>query len=206
VQRIDLAEGGFLLHEPRLLSESEAEAAFSGLVGEVPFRQETIRLFGKEILQPRLSAWYGDPEAVYTYSGLTLAPLPWSPRLSELRARVEAAAGQRFNSVLINYYRSGEDSMGMHADDEPELGKNPIIASLSLGAARTFVLRPQKKSMAPPSKLELELESGSLLVMAGTTQHHYRHGVPKQPGRGPRINLTFRLLRHDPERASGPKS
>lgn len=191
-QRIELARGGFLLLDDPFLTEPEAERAFAALLGEIPFRQETIRLFGKPILQPRLSSWHGEPSATYTYSGLTLAPLPFGPNLSMLRARVEEAAGQSFDSVLLNYYRGGEDSMGLHADDEPELGENPVIASLSLGARRTFVVVPKKKGDGP--KISLELGGGNLLVMGGTTQHHHRHGIPKQPGRGARINLTFRRI------------
>jgi alkylated DNA repair dioxygenase AlkB len=194
MQRIELAHGGLLfLHDPFLAPE-EALRAFEGLRDELPFRQETIRLFGKPVPQPRLSAWFGDPGATYTYSGLTLAPLPFPERLAALRTRVEEAAGRPFNSVLVNYYRDGNDSMGMHADDEPELGPDPVIASLSLGDARRFVLAPKKKG---GPRTALDLGGGSLLLMAGSTQHHYRHGVPKQPGKGPRINLTFRWIRQE---------
>ena len=188
--RIELLHGGFLLFHDPFLGPDEAAASFAALLAEVPFRQETIRLFGKAILQPRLTAWHGDPGASYTYSGLSLAPSPWTPALAALRARVEAAAGCSFNSVLVNHYRDGDDSMGKHADDEPELGENPVIASLSLGARRRFVLEPKKKG----EKVTLELGEGNLLVMAGTTQHHYRHGVPKQAARGARMNLTFRRI------------
>ncbi|MDI1477592.1 alpha-ketoglutarate-dependent dioxygenase AlkB [Polyangium sp. y55x31] len=189
--RIELLHGGFLLFHDPFLTPDEASASFTALLAEVPFRQETIRLFGKSILQPRLSAWHGDPGAAYTYSGLSLKPNPWTPALSALRARVEAAAGCTFNSVLVNHYRDGDDSMGKHADDEPELGENPVIASLSLGAKRRFVLEPKKKG---GEKVTLLLGEGNLLVMAGTTQHHYRHGVPKQAGLGARMNLTFRWI------------
>jgi alkylated DNA repair dioxygenase AlkB len=191
VRRIELASGGLLfLHDP-FLSQAEAETAFATLAREVPFQQRTIRLFGKTFPEPRLTSWHGDPGAAYTYSGLTLEPSPFTPHLASLRARVEQAAGRSFNSVLVNHYRGGDDSMGLHADDEPELGENPVIASLSLGAKRSFVLKPKKKGEAG---LSLELGEGNLLVMAGTTQHHYRHGVPKQKGRGARINLTFRTI------------
>ncbi|MDI3290203.1 alpha-ketoglutarate-dependent dioxygenase AlkB [Polyangium sp. 15x6] len=189
--RIELLHGGFLLFHDPFLTPDEARGSFTALLAEVPFRQETIRLFGKSILQPRLTAWHGDPGASYTYSGLSLTPNPWTPALAALRARVEAAAGSTFNSVLVNHYRDGDDSMGKHADDEPELGENPVIASLSLGVRRRFVLEPKKKG---GEKVTLELGEGNLLVMAGTTQHHYRHGVPKQAGRGARMNLTFRRI------------
>ncbi len=190
VRRIELLHGGFLLFHDPFLAPDQANEAFASLLAEVPFRQETIRLFGKPILQPRLTAWHGDPGAAYTYSGLSLAPTPWTPALSRLRARVEEAAGDSFNSVLVNLYRGGDDSMGKHSDDEPELGTNPVIASLSLGARRRFVLEPKKGG----EKVTLELGEGNLLVMAGTTQHHYRHGVPKQVNRGARMNLTFRRI------------
>jgi alkylated DNA repair dioxygenase AlkB len=190
-----LAEGGvFALHDP-WLPEPEAAALFEALRDGIAWRQEKIRLFSGEYLQPRLSAWFGDPDASYTYSGLTLTPEPWSPRLASLRARVEEAAGHPFNSVLLNYYRTGDDSMGFHADAERELGSNPVIASVSLGAPRRFVLKYTGKQKGVPP-VELELGGGSLLVMGGTTQHHYRHGVPKQRGVGPRINLTFRRILH----------
>ncbi|WP_206079448.1 alpha-ketoglutarate-dependent dioxygenase AlkB [Polyangium spumosum] len=188
--RVELQHGGFLLFHDPFLSPDEASAAFAALLVEVPLRQETIRLFGKSILQPRLSAWHGDPGASYTYSGLSLLPHPWTPALSVLRARVEEAAACTFNSVLVNHYRGGDDSMGKHSDDEPELGQDPVIASLSLGARRRFVLEPKKGG----EKVTLELGEGNLLIMAGTTQHHYRHGVPKQAGRGARMNLTFRRI------------
>ncbi|WP_437305056.1 alpha-ketoglutarate-dependent dioxygenase AlkB family protein [Sorangium sp. So ce388] len=208
-----LVEGGwFALLDPWLPRE-EADTLFEALREGVAWRQDKIKLFGNEHLQPRLSAWYGDPGAIYTYSGLTLAPEPWSPPLAELRARVAAACaelpgvepsrapGPTFNSVLLNYYRSGADSMGFHADAEKELGPNPVIASVSLGAPRRFVLKPAGKWKDAPA-IELELGGGSLLVMGGTTQHHHRHGVPKQRGVGPRINLTFRRI-HGPGLRAG---
>lgn len=190
-ERIELRHGAWLLWEEHFLGAEEETLVLSALLREVALKQETIRLFGKTILQPRLSAWHGDPEATYTYSGLTLAPVPFTPTLHALRERIDALTGHSFNSVLVNYYRSGEDSMGMHADDEPELGDNPLIASLSLGAKRTFVMKPQKKGDPAAS---FELGEGSLLVMGGTSQHHYRHGIAKQPGRGARMNLTFRRI------------
>jgi len=191
IRRVELAQGGLLLfHEP-FLSLDEDAAVFASLLEEVPFAQRSIRMFGKSLLEPRLTSWHGEPGAAYTYSGVKRDPLPFTPTLQRLRARVEEAAGHPFNSVLLNHYRGGDDSMGLHADDEPELGENPVIASLSLGAKRTFVVKPRKKGDPEAS---FELGGGNLLVMAGTTQHHYRHGVPKQRGRGARINLTFRRI------------
>lgn len=190
-----LAGGGVITLIDPFLPAPEAEALFAALRDGVAWKHEKIRVFGREHLQPRLTAWFGDPGAVYTYSGLTLAPAPWSPELAALRALVEEACGERFNSALVNYYRGGDDSMGFHADAEPELGQNPVIASVSLGAHRRFLLKPTRKLKEPAAPLELSLGGGSLLVMAGTTQHFWRHGVPRQAGAGPRINLTFRRVR-----------
>lgn len=184
--------GGLTLWERWLSPEAEAEL-LAALLREVPFRQDPIVLFGRRVLQPRLVAWYGDPGARYTYSGLTLEPLPWHPGLAAVRPRVEAAAGSAFSAVLVNFYRTGADSMGFHADDEPELGPNPVVASLSLGATRRFVLEPKKKGQRG-ERVTLSLTGGSLLVMHAGTQAAYRHGVPKEAHAGPRVNLTFRSI------------
>jgi alkylated DNA repair dioxygenase AlkB len=159
------------------------------LVGETAWRAETVTVFGKRHPQPRLSAWHG--EASYTYSGLTLAPLPFTPLLQAIREAAEAATGHRYNSVLLNYYRDGRDSMGMHADNEPELGPEPAIASVSFGATRAFVLRHRRTGRT----LRLELADGSLLFMGGTLQQHWLHGINKTAKPlGPRVNLTFRRV------------
>lgn len=160
------------------------------LIDETDWRAETIVVYGKRHLQPRLTAWHGD--AAYTYSGLRLEPLPFTPLLQTIRAAVEQATGHRFNSVLLNYYRNERDSMGMHADDEPELGPEPAIASLSFGATRTFILRHRQSKRT----LKIDLGDGSLLLMAGKFQQAWLHGINKvvRPV-GPRINLTFRYIR-----------
>jgi len=187
-----LAGGGSLDLYDNWLAPDETSELFAALRDDVAWRQERIRIAGREYLQPRLIAWFGDPGASYTYSGLRLAPDPWSARLAQLRRRVEEQAQTAFNSVLCNYYRDGNDSMGLHADKEPELGPNPVIASVSLGATRRFVLRHVKDNAG---RLDLDLPGGSLLVMGGTAQHFWRHGVPRQlrvtEGR---INLTFRRI------------
>ena len=162
------------------------------LVAECDWRQDAIRLYGREMLQPRLHAWYGDAHAVYTYSGLRNVPLPWTPLLAELRGIVERAAGARFNSVLLNLYRDGRDSMGMHSDDEAELGPQPVIASLSLGATRTFILRHRREKALKP--VRVPLGDGDLLVMRGETQANWAHGINKQAQAGARLNLTLRLI------------
>ena len=159
------------------------------LIADTPWCTETVVVYGKRHLQPRLTAWYG--EASYTYSGLTLQPLPLTPLLAQLRTAVEQATGRRYNSVLLNYYRDGADSMGMHSDDEPELGPQPVIASLSYGATRTFILRHKRSKRT----VKLDLMDGSLLLMAGTLQAHWQHGINKTAKPvGPRLNLTFRFV------------
>lgn len=181
--------------DPAFLSPAEATALLQELTDTVAWQQQPIMLFGKSVLQPRLTAWYGDPAAAYAYSGLRLEPLPWMPALLALRQRVEAATGSRFNSVLLNLYRDGQDSMGWHADDEPELGPVPVIASVSLGATRRFRLRPQPRRGLSHAPVALDLPSGSLLLMQGTTQHYWQHAVPKTARPlGPRLNLTFRWV------------
>ena len=163
------------------------------LIAEVYWRRETISMWGKTYLQPRLIAWYGDPGATYTYSGLQLEPLPWTSLLSDIKATVERLADAAFNSVLVNYYRDHRDSMGLHSDDEAELGARPIIASLSLGAERTLILKHRRDRTR--KAVRLPLAGGSLLVMRGDTQRHWKHGINKEPQPcGPRVNLTFRRI------------
>ena len=182
-----------LLFDPAFLSKAEAAALLAGLTAGIAWEQRSIRLFGQLVPQPRLTAWYGDPAACYTYSGLRWEPRPWLPALLTLRQRLQAATGSRFNSVLLNLYRDGRDSMGWHADDEPELGPAPAIASLSLGATRRFRLRPRAGLLHAP--LALDLPAGSLLLMQGPTQRHWQHALPKTARPvGPRLNLTFRWV------------
>ena len=164
------------------------------LIDEVPWRAENIVVWGRTYPQPRLIAWYGDVGMIYTYSGIQLIPLPWTQMLLDIRSRVEAATHTDFNSVLLNYYPDQRDSMGLHSDDEPELGERPILASLSLGEERILILKHKKaKSLKP---VRLRLASGSLLLMRGETQRYWKHGIDKETRRcGPRINLTFRRIR-----------
>jgi alkylated DNA repair dioxygenase AlkB len=176
---------------PLWLAPAKAASALASLIGEVEWKQDTIGTPGGPKLLPRLTAWQGDPGTVYIYSGIRNEPVPWTPTVLELKAAVEAQTGTQFNSVLLNRYRSGDDSMGWHADRELELGKEPVIASVSLGAARRFDLRHNESG----ALCSFQLTSGSLLVMHGQTQAQWRHRVPKEPGlRGERINLTFRLV------------
>lgn len=164
---------------------------FQALQEEVDWQQHVITVYGRAVAAPRLSAWYGDPGAVYRYSGLRLEPLPWTAVVSEIKAQAEKLAGVRFNSALLNLYRDGRDSVGWHSDAEPELGRDPVIASVSLGAVRRFTLRHKKQRL----QMVLDLEPGSVLVMAGATQHYWRHQLPKTNRFvEPRINLTFRRI------------
>jgi alkylated DNA repair dioxygenase AlkB len=165
-------------------------ATFELLERLVPFRQHTIRVYGQEYPQPRLVCWYG-PEA-YTYSGLTLPAAPMPPLIEDLRARVSRAALCEFNSVLCNLYRDGRDSVSWHADDEPLFGGDPVVASLSFGATRRFVLR----SVADRhQKTDYYLKDGTLLIMGPGMQRDYQHALPKTSRPcGARINLTFRRV------------
>ena len=163
------------------------------LIAAVPWRSEEVFVWGKRHLQPRLTAWYGDAGSAYTYSGLSLQPLPWTDTLQALRRAVESCTRRNFNSVLINYYRDQNDSMGFHSDDEPELGENPAIASISLGEERTFVLK--HRSRKDLAAVKIRLSSGSLLLMKGETQKHWKHGIGKESRPcGARVNLTFRRI------------
>lgn len=188
--------GADLAFDPRWLAPAEADALFKRLLREVPWEVHRIRMFGRLVDSPRLSCWIGDAEARYRYSGSLFEPRPWPQALAPVRARLEAEVGAAFNSVLANRYRDGRDAMGWHRDDEPGLGPQPVIASLSLGATRRFRLKPDDSVIAP---LSLELPHGSLLVMRGQTQARCRHALPRTAKAvGERINLTFRnVLRAD---------
>jgi alkylated DNA repair dioxygenase AlkB len=177
---------------PEFFARHEADSMFGILRDAIDGKQERGR-FGRPF--PRLTALYGDPGVSYTYSGTKYECLPWTPDLVNIRRRVEQAAGAPMNSVLLNRYRDGQDSMGFHADDEPELGQNPVVPSLSLGAERRFVLRHN----ATGRRLEYVLGHGSLLIMAGTLQHFWKHALPKTRNRvDERVNLTFRRIRSGP--------
>ena len=188
--RLDLPDAD-VRYWPQALGAERANALLESLRAGIAWRQEHVVIFGQRRLVPRLVAWHGDPDAHYTYSGTAHEPRPWTPDLQALRAVAETLTGHRYNSVLLNLYRDGRDGMGWHADDEPELGREPAIASFSLGAARRFRLRHRRSRQV----VELELGHGSLLSMAGETQHHYVHAVPKTARTvGERINLTFRWV------------
>ncbi len=177
---------------PALFSSAEADTLFEALATRIEWARKSIRLYGRTVPIPRLTAWYGDAGATYTYSGITETPLPWTSELLDIRSRVESVAAFEFNSVLLNYYRGGRDSMSWHSDDEPELGRNPVIASVSFGAERKFQF---KHRSVPEMRAAVDLTHGSLLLMTGPTQHFWKHQLPKSArAEGSRINLTFRRV------------
>jgi alkylated DNA repair dioxygenase AlkB len=188
-----LIEHGEYWFMSNFLSEDQAIQQESLLLNTIEWKQEEVYVFGKKYREPRKKAWYGDESSVYSYAGKTTHPLPWTEALFQLKTDIEALLpGASFNSVLLNQYRDGNDKMGWHSDNEKELGKNPIIASLSLGATRFFDLKHKRiKSL----KKRLELPAGSLLIMCGSTQENWLHQVPQQKRvTSPRINLTFRKI------------
>ena len=190
-QQLDLPDADVRVWR-RAWAAGDADALFAQLRASVDWRQEEVLIFGQRRLVPRLVAWHGDSNAAYTYSGTSHEPLPWTPALRAIKSRVEAITGHPFNSVLLNLYRDGRDGMGWHADDEMELGRDPAIASVSFGEPRRFLLRHRRRTEA---RSELLLGNGDVVLMAGPTQHHYVHAVPKTArAAGERINLTFRRV------------
>ncbi len=190
IERLPLPDADILFWRQMDLGRP-IDSLLQELIESTDWRQEEITVYGKPYLQPRLCAWHGDLS--YSYSGIRLEPLPWTPTLLDLKTRVEALTEHQYNSVLLNYYRDQHDSMGMHSDDERELGHQPAIASLNLGEERAFLLK--HKSRKDLKTVKLALPGGSLLLMKGDTQRFWRHGINKErhPCR-PRINLTFRTV------------
>lgn len=191
-EEIPIQDGELRLF-PHLFLSEESNAYFSKLKENINWQQEEIKLYGRTIPLPRLTAWFGDEGKTYMYSGITVEPEPWTPTLLEIKNRIEEVSNVTFNSVLLNYYRNERDSVSWHSDDEPELGKNPIIGSVSFGDVRTFQLKHKTDKSLTISR---DLPDGSYLEMAGSTQHHWLHQIPKRTRKiGPRINLTFRTIR-----------
>jgi alkylated DNA repair dioxygenase AlkB len=192
-ERIELPDAD-ILYVPGFLSSLKAEELYDHLDQYTPWRQDPVRVFGKWYPQPRLTALYGKKGLKYSYSGLTMETMPMTKPITELERRLAMKYGTDFNIVLLNLYRDGQDSNGWHSDDEAELGKNPMIASISLGEERVFHLRhKQRKEL----KHKITLGHGSLLLMKGSTQHHWQHQLPKSRRvLKPRINLTFRKVVH----------
>lgn len=177
------------------LTPDQADRLLVELGGQIPWKQESIKLFGRTHPMPRLTCWVGDPGCTYAYSGLINRPEPWLPPLDALRIRLAEQLGCRFNSLLLNRYRHGDDRMGWHADDERELDPQAPIASLSLGARRSFRLRLKGAKTSDQDRLTLELDQGDLLVMDPPTQRHWLHSLPaRRRVSSERINLTFRVI------------
>jgi alkylated DNA repair dioxygenase AlkB len=178
-----------ILYDPEFLGPEEADHFLAEFSQNIEWQQRSIKMFGRPVAQPRLTAWYG--EADYTYSGLHWAAKTWPEELKQLKARVEKHCGETLNSVLANLYRDGQDSVGWHSDDEPELGREPVIASVSLGVARSFYMKHRSDN----AEWKILLTHGSLLLMKGATQHAWKHTLPKDKKiQEPRINLTFRRI------------
>ncbi|TRX13521.1 alpha-ketoglutarate-dependent dioxygenase AlkB family protein [Flavobacterium gawalongense] len=182
-----------IIYYPHFFDREEADIIFAKLEKEIPWQQDEIRVFGKIHAQPRLTALLGNEGKPYSYSNIKMQPHPWNLLLQKIKSRVESVSGTNFTTVLLNYYRDGKDSNGWHADNEKELGTNPVIASVSFGAERTFQL---KHNSDKDQKKSIVLEHGSLLLMKGTTQHFWKHQIPKTTKPiGPRINGTFRVIK-----------
>ena len=183
--------GADVKYQPEFYLADDAWDLYRALVDNTDWRQDTVTVYGKAHLTPRLTRWVGEPWMDYSYSNHTMKAAAWSPLLLSIKAKIEKATGDSFNSVLLNYYRDGQDSNGWHSDDEPELGAKPVIASLSLGAPRAFHLR-YKRDHGLSHKMDLE--HGSLLMMRGTTQACWQHHIPKRAHAKGRLNLTFRTI------------
>lgn len=178
---------------PEFFTKAESECYYKILISETKWQQDDITVFGKSYKQPRLTALYGNNEKSYSYSNVTMHPHPFTEELLEIKSKIETIINEKFTTCLLNLYRDGQDSNGWHADNEKELGKNPVIASVSFGASRLFHLKHRHK---PELKHKLNLESGSLLIMKGATQHNWLHQIPKTKKKvESRINLTFRILK-----------
>ena len=190
-ETLDMPDAEVLFY-PALFDPGESDHFLNQLTQHIAWEEQDIKIFGKMVPVPRLVAWYGDAGKSYSYSGVTMQPLDWTDDLLQIKQRVEAMAELPFNSVLLNLYRDENDSVGWHSDDERELGINPVIASVSFGAERQFQFRHKERT---DLRQAITLTSGSLLLMRGETQHHWKHRIPKSNlSCGPRINLTFRTI------------
>lgn len=182
-----------IMYYPAFFDKKEADEIYEELMNSIPWQQDEITVYGKNHLQPRLTALYGNEGKSYSYSNIKMEPHPWNLLLQKIKLKIESTTGNTFTTVLLNHYRDGKDSNGWHADNEKELGINPTIASLSFGAERNFQLKHNSNKELRKS---IVLEHGSLLLMKGSTQHFWKHQIPKTAKPiGPRINLTFRFIK-----------
>ena len=187
---LTVIENGEYIFYPNFFSKPESDSLLKNLRSNIIWKQESMNMYGKKIDFPRLTAWYGNNDKAYSFSGITLQPLSWTSEILTIKSKIEPVAKTKFNSVLLNLYRDGNDSISWHTDAEKELGNNPVIASVNFGATRKFQLRHIKKK----EKLEFELTHGSFLIMQGELQHFWQHQIPKKSKVvSERINLIFRV-------------
>lgn len=189
-QIININNGQYI-YIPNFYSKVKADSLFETLKNTIQWDQQKMLMYGKEVMFPRLTSWYGDQDKPYTFSGITLQPYIWTDELLEIKKDIEVLSNVSYNSVLLNRYRDGNDSISWHTDAENELGMNPIIASVNFGQERVF----QLKHMNTNERIDILLEHGSLLVMMGELQHYWKHQLPKsKKPMNERINLTFRVI------------
>jgi alkylated DNA repair dioxygenase AlkB len=182
-----------IVYYPNFFKNDRADELFEKLRKEIPWQQDNIKVYGKTHPQPRLTALFGNEGKSYSYSNIVMQPHHWNPLLVFIKNEIEEICQENFTTVLLNYYRDGKDSNGWHADNEKELGRDPVIASVSFGAERYFQLQ---HNTIKEQKLKIKLEHGSLLIMKGSTQHFWKHQIPKtNVAIGPRINGTFRIIK-----------
>ena len=189
-----LPKDGFLYYLPEIFNAEESAILFETIRTETSWNQQSIKIYGRKVMQPRLTSWVADPEINIRYSGITMEPNPWTESLLKIKKISEEKTNQDFNGVLLNYYRDGQDTMGWHSDDEKELGENPIIVSISFGETRDFQIKHKEQKTL---KLNLALEKGSMLIMGGKSQSCWSHAVPRRTRvKDARINLTFRHMKN----------
>lgn len=191
IKPIKINDGEYI-YVPNFYKKELANKYLARLLSDIHWKQESMKMYGKEIPFPRLTAWYGDQDKSYSFSGITLQPHPWSPGLLQIKKDIEPIADVSFNSVLLNRYRDGNDSISWHTDAEKELGKNPVIASVNFGAERKFQLKHKETK----ERFDIVLQHGSLLIMQGELQHYWKHQIPKSKRvKEERVNLTFRVIK-----------
>jgi alkylated DNA repair dioxygenase AlkB len=185
-------KNGEYIYYPNFINVPTANNYLEAFKNNIEWKQESMNMYGKQVMFPRLTAWYGDNDKPYSFSGIKLNPTVWSKELIEIKNLIEPACNVEFNSVLLNLYRDGNDSISWHTDAEKELGKNPLIASVNFGAERKFQIRHNETHETH----NIILKHGSLLIMKGELQHYWKHQVPKQKAvLKERINLTFRVIK-----------
>jgi alkylated DNA repair dioxygenase AlkB len=187
---IDIRDGSYI-YIPNFFGKGVADIYLQKFISAILWKQESMNMYGKQLNFPRLTAWYGENNKPYSFSGITLQPNPWTPELLEIKQLIEPKCHVNFNSVLLNRYRDGNDSISWHTDAEKELGRNPVIASVNFGAEREFQMRHNNTK----ERVDISLKHGSLLIMQGALQHYWQHQVPKtKKVVQERINLTFRVI------------